>query len=123
MQILSGVVSELSFSTVVSGDKHHTGSKNVALFELDGQPVELIFGDSIFIRDGDEAIVAGGVIGGIFRALAYNNTTRGVKNKHSTAPYWIGGAALCATVVFLPFGVWCFFKARRYDRAFKAIGL
>ncbi len=108
MQILSGVVSELSLSTVVSGD---------------GRPVELIFGDSIFIREGDEVIVAGGVIGGIFRALGYNNTTRGVKNKHSTAPYWIGGVALCATIVFLPFGVWCFFKARRYDKAFRAIGL
>jgi hypothetical protein len=34
-----------------------------------------------------------------------------------------GGVVLCVTVVFLPFGVWCFFKARRYDKAFQEIGL
>jgi len=86
MDMLEGIVEHIRYSTSVSGDEHGTASSQVAVFDVGHQPVEIALSESIAIKNGDDILVAGKSIRGLFRGLAYYNKTNGVKGKEST---WI----------------------------------
>jgi len=121
IQVIRGTVANIRHSTEVSGNDKSVSTSQVAVFDLDGQAVEIKLSESIFIGNGDLVIVAGAAKRGLFRGLAYRNSTRRVDGKGPIGVYLFVGAVFCAIVIFLPVGLWLLKKAGDYDRAFKAV--
>ena len=121
MQVIRGTVANIRHSTEVTGSDKNVSTSQVAVFDLDGQAVEIKLRESIVLGNGDQAIVAGDTKRGLFRGLAYRNATRRVDGKGPIGVYLFVGVVFCAVVIFLPIGLWLFKKAADYDRAFKAV--
>ena len=121
LQTIRGTVANIRHSTEVSGDDKSVSTSQVAVFDLDGQAVEIKLMESIVLNNGDQVIVAGDSKRGLFRGLAYRNVTRRVDGKGPVWLYLIMGIVFCAIVVFLPIGLWAIARSRKYDRAFKAV--
>jgi hypothetical protein len=121
IQVIRGTVANIRHSTEVSGNDKSVSTSHVAVFDLDGQAVEIKLRESIVLANGDQAIVAGDTKRGLFRGLAYRNVTRRVDGKGPIAVYLFIGIIFCAVVVFLPIGLWLLKKAADCDRAFKAV--
>jgi hypothetical protein len=123
METIEGTVTNLRFSTKVTGSKEGTETEHIALFELDGKPVELKLSESIFISNEDRILVAGQPKRGLFRGMAYFNKTHGVKGKQSTLHYFIVGAVFCATVLLSPVGIWALVRGFKYQEAFRMVDI
>ena len=121
IQVIRGTVANIRHSTEVSGNDKSVSTSQVAVFDLDGQAVEVKLMESIILSNGDQVIVAGNTKRGLFRGLAYRNVTRRVDGK---GPIWVClflGIVFSVVVIFLPFGLWLLKKASDYDQAFKAV--
>ena len=81
MQVIRGTVANIRHSTEVSGNDKSVSTSQVAVFDLDGQAVEIKLMESIVLSNGDSAIVAGDTKRGLFRGMAYRNETRRVDGK------------------------------------------
>ena len=121
MQVIRGTVANIRHSTEVSGNDKSVSTSQVAVFDLDGQAVEIKLMESIVLSNGDQVIVAGDTKRGLFRGLAYRNVTRRVDGKGPAWIYLIVGIVFCVIVIFLPIGLWLLNRARNYDLAFKAV--
>jgi hypothetical protein len=120
IQVIRGTVANIRHTTEVSGGDKGVSTSQVAVFDLDGQAVEVKLMETIVLGNGDQVIVAGDTRRGLFRGLAYRNVTRRVDGRGPVAIYLFLGTVFCIVVVFLPIGLWLIRKARRYDMAFKA---
>ncbi len=121
MKALEGFVEELRFSTKITGGEKSTSTTYLAIFNLNKRPVEISVDESIILANGDEVIVAGDEVRGLFRAKAYFNKTQGVKGRNSTLTHKIVGVVFCLSVVFLPFGIWLLLQGKKIDAAFDLI--
>jgi len=121
IQVIRGTVANIRHSTEVSGNDKSVSTSQVAVFDLDGQAVEIKLMESIVLSNGDQVIVGGDTKRGLFRGLAYRNVTRRVDGKGPAWIYLVVGVVFCVIVVFLPIGLWMIAKARKYDLAFKAV--
>src|SRR6188768_4007554 len=121
LQVIRGAVANIRHSTEVSGNDKSVSTSQVAVFDLDGQAVEIKLMESIVLSNGDQVIVAGDTKRGLFRGLAYRNQTRRVDGKGPIGIYLFVGVVFCVIVVFLPVGLWLIARARKYDEAFKAV--
>lgn len=121
IQVIRGTVANIRHSTEVSGNDKSVSTSQVAVFDLDGQAVEIKLMESIVLSNGDRVIVGGDTRRGLFRGLAYRNETRRVDGKGPAWIYLIVGIVFCVIIIFLPIGLWMIAKARNYDLAFKAV--
>jgi hypothetical protein len=121
IQVIRGTVANIRHSTEVSGNDKSVSTSQVAVFDLDGQAVEIKLMESIVLSNGDRVIVAGDTRRGLFRGLAYRNETRRVDGKGPMWIYLVIGIVFCLVLVFLPIGLWLLWRARKYDLAFKAV--
>ena len=121
IQVIRGTVANIRHSTEVSGNDKSVSTSQVAVFDLDGQAVEIKLMESIVLSNGDQVIVGGDTKRGLFRGLAYRNVTRRVDGKGPAWIYLVVGVVFCVIVVFLPIGLWLLSRARKYDLAFKAV--
>ena len=81
IEVIRGTVANIRHSTEVSGNDKSVSTSQVAVFDLDGQAVEIKLMESIVLSNGDRVIVAGDRKRGLFRGLAYRNETRRVDGK------------------------------------------
>jgi len=95
MELLKGTAAKTRFSTEVSGGENSTTTQ-IAILEIDKKPTEIKLHESILIEDGDKVAVAGKSKRGLFKAVAYNNLTKGVSGK---------GPALLILLLGIPFCV------------------
>lgn len=121
MNTIEGTAKRIRFSTEFEGTDSQTTTSHVAVFELDGKPVELKLSENIILREGDQVLIAGTTKRGLFRGMAYFNKTVGVKGKEKTAALWIGGIIFCMTLLLLPFGIWALMRAIKLQIAFTAV--
>lgn len=121
MKTIEGVVEDLRFSTSISGGEKSTSTSYLAIFRINSKPIEICVDESIILSNGDEVIVAGDEVRGLFRAKAYFNKTQGVKGRNSTMAHKIVGVGFCLSVLFLPFGIWLLLQSRKIDAAFDLI--
>jgi hypothetical protein len=121
LQVIRGTVANIRHSTEVSGNDKSVSTSQVAVFDLDGQAVEIKLMESIVLSNGDQVIIAGDTKRGLFRGLAYRNVTRRVDGKGPVGLYLFIGIVFCVIIVFLPIGLWVLGKARKYDAAFQAV--
>lgn len=92
MDILFGTVADVRFSTEVSGTDKSTSTKQIAIFQLGNNPVELKMPSSAIINNGDNIVVAGNIKDGLFKALAYKNVKTLVKGKNDIILHYIRGS-------------------------------
>ena len=77
MEVKDGVISNVRFSTNVSGSDV-TSTEQVATFEIGDLPVELRSKTSLILENGNSVVVAGQSENGLFKALAYKNLSKNV---------------------------------------------
>ena len=130
---LNGKVSKIRFSTETSGSENHTSTSNVAVFEIDGKPVELKLYDSIVIENGHHIAVAGNMKNGLFKAMAYHNLTNGVSGKGATYIFFILGiiffiVGLIASIptngiglIFSAVGAYLIYQSNQYSKAYELV--
>lgn len=121
METVEGIAKGIRFTTEVVGTDNQTSTSHIAVFELDGKPIELKISESIIFSEGDKVLVAGKLKRGLFRGMAYFNITRGVKGRQSSLAYWIVGIAFCVSVIFLPIGIGLLMHGLKIERAFRAV--
>ena len=118
MEILKGVVRNLRHTASVSGTKEGISTSQIAIFEIEGRPVELNNGEPIFISDGDEVCIAGSEERGVFRGINYFNRSKGVKGACQAPGYWVLGTAF---LIVPPIGLYFMGLAREHERAFDIV--
>lgn len=125
MNVINGTVSNIRHSMEVNGAEANVSTVHIAVFEVDGHPVELKLSGTIFINNGDNILVAGELERGLLRGRAYYNQTKGVKGKDERAISinWAIGIILCTLIFTSPLGIWFIRAARKYEAAYKAIDL
>jgi LPXTG-motif cell wall-anchored protein len=99
METRRGIAQKVRIGSEVSGDSQNVSTTYVAVFELDGVVVHAASRRTPTIADGDEVVVAGRFIDGVFNAPAMRNLTRGTVD-HQT--WWVG---LLVGAVFVTVGV------------------
>lgn len=129
MQKIDGIASKVRFSTKVSGGENSTSTTQIAIFEIDKQPVELELPDSIMISDGDIISVTGRTKNGLFKALAYKNQTNLVSGKGPVTLYMFLGVIFTVIgiitipffigLIFAPTGIFMCYKSRQYSKAYR----
>lgn len=106
MQTLQGIVNKIRFSTEISGNKETTLTNHIAIFEIENMPIELKLPDSIILENGNEALVAGDIKKGVFKATAYKNLTNNASGKGRVISSMLGG-------IFSLFFQWLFLIQER----------
>jgi hypothetical protein len=131
MKVLQGIANKIRFSTEVSGSDKSVSTSQVAVFELDGQPVEMKLPDSIIISNGDTVVLAGEFRRGLFKACAYKNMTAGVSGKNHVVLLYILGAIFSVVgigtvlvgigVIFFPVGLYLIYTGRKHAKAYDLV--
>lgn len=121
MNTIEGFVEDLRFSTSITGGEKGTSTTYLAIFSIKAKPIEIRVDESIILANGDEVMVAGDEVRGLFRAKAYFNKTQGVKGRNSTVAHKIVGIGFCLSIFLLPFGIWLLLQGRKIDAAFELI--
>ena len=131
MDHIKGIITNIRFSTEVSGGDNGVSTTQVAAFDLDGKPTELKLPDSIMIKNGDTVVVAGKFKNGLFKALAYKNFSNGVSGKGPVILFMflgviftivgIGTIHLGIGVLFAPIGVYMIYCSRQLTEAFEMV--
>lgn len=131
MKQLKGTVNKIRFSTDISGGSKSTSTSYVAVFEIDGQPIELKMPSSIMIDNGHLVEVVGTEKRGVFTALAYRNFDNGVLGKGPAMTYIAIGSiftlvGLCTIpvffgLIFVPVGIYTFLQGRKISKAYQIV--
>lgn len=103
MEIEQGVVSNCQHTLKVSGGANNTSTTTtyIALFRLNGRPVEFRSSSPASLSDGDQVRVAGPMYRGALNALACRNVTTGETMDAGLWGYVLG--AILAPVIGVVF--------------------
>lgn len=130
METREGIVSNSRFSTEVTGSDRSSSTSQIAIFDLDGKPVELKLPDSMVINNGDKVVAAGHLKRGLLKAYAYRNETKSVTGKNIVYPAYFGGIIFSlvgwATITtlgifFIMFGVSFLYYGYRNGKAYSMV--
>lgn len=101
METLQGTVSNCQHTLKVSGGANNTGTSTtyIALFRVNGRPVEFRTGHPSSISDGDQVKVAGTPWNGTLSVLACRNLTTG-ETANAGAVGYLFGACLLPVIGF-----------------------
>lgn len=87
LKTISGKASDIRHSTLTTGSENNISTYQVAAFDLNGTPVQLKMGESIFISEGEKVVVSGLLRRGVLSGLAYHNQSRHLTARAPTAIY------------------------------------
>ena len=92
METLQGPVTNCQHTLKVSGGGNNTGTTTtyIALFRVNGRPVEFRTSQPVSISDGDQAKVAGSMWNGALNALACRNLSTGETMSVGSGGYLVG---------------------------------
>lgn len=131
METLKGIAGKVRFSTEVEGMEDSTATRQIAVFEIDGKPVEIKLRESIMIDEGDSIRVAGKIQKGIFKAYAYKNLTNGASGKGQVLMYMFMGLVFLMMGIFtipfmigfllLPVGLYMIYHSVRLSKAYGLV--
>ena len=96
MDTLQGPVTNCQHTLKVSGGANNTGTTTtyIALFRVNGRPVEFRSSQPSSISDGDQVKVAGSLWNGALNALACRNLTTGETMSIGSGGYLVGALAV-----------------------------